>query len=218
MPPGAASASTSAAASAASTGTKRPRLDLNSVMQEFVASPLQIGRVQKFLSLFFFKNDVALNRVGDEDLIAAFGVMGVPLPNRKQLAGPILLSCYNEQKAATEAVIKRSGLIGFSTDGWRSARMQSGLPLINVNILLQDGGSKFDRAIPVAGVTKDSRWIFELHSKLVDERGGEDSVDTYHAGDIDRMAPHDHDRHVVDIVLGSQMFMESHATGLHVLP
>ena len=54
--------------------------------------------------------------------------------------------------------------------------MQSGLPLINVNIFLQVGDSKFDRAIPVAGVTKDSRGIFELRSKLVDERGGEDSV------------------------------------------
>ena len=104
IPPGAASASTSAAASAASTGSKRPRLDVNSVMQQFVASPSQIGRVQKYLSLFFFKNDVALNLVEDEDLIAAFGVLGVPLPNRKQLAGPIqgrYVSCRRHRSHGT---------------------------------------------------------------------------------------------------------------------
>jgi hypothetical protein len=69
------------AASGSSSNDSKPssssRIDVNAVMHAYVASPSQIQKVQKHISLFFFKNDVALQLIEDEDLVSAFRAVGV---------------------------------------------------------------------------------------------------------------------------------------------
>ena len=68
------SASGSASAPSAN---KRGRLDsaareVQHAMQAYTASPAQILKARKHISLFFFKNDVALQLIEDDALVAAF--------------------------------------------------------------------------------------------------------------------------------------------------
>ena len=172
----------SGSASTSNTAVKRPRdafgtpSTRQSSIKEFAPPAASVAMALKYLSLFFFKNDVSLMNIEDEDLVAAFSCLGVTLPSRKALSGPVLQQRYKEQRLVSEEKLASVDLLGFSTDGWRSSRMQGGLPLINVCILLPEGGSVFDKAVTVAGVSKDAKWIHDFHKDLIEERGGEAKV------------------------------------------
>lgn len=65
--------------------------------------------------------------------------------------------------------LNSAAYLAASTDGWKKKFMEGGTPLVNVCLLLPDGGSVFHKAATVGGVSKDAKWIFEFHKELVEE-------------------------------------------------
>ena len=138
----------------------------------FVAKPKQVASAVESIARFFYKNNEAPLLIGDGDLRAALAVLGVALPTRKALMGKALDDELAAVRRETEAALSNARFLTITTDGWKRKFAEHGVPLINVMVLLPDGGSKFIKIVTAAGVRKTMAWVFKLHKDLVSEVGG----------------------------------------------
>lgn len=134
-------------------------------IDRFVVPAENQRKAIRHLSMFFFRNPVALSLIEDEDLAASFRALGTELPGRKQLSNALLDEAYEQVKAEVLTPQTTKGLFAISSDGWRKNAASQGSPLININLLSPGGGASFVRVVRCAGVTKDASWIKELHLK-----------------------------------------------------
>ena len=118
--------------------------------------------------------------VEDPDLIKFCNSLGFKPPGRKRAAGPLLETVYEHVKVVQTARIpKPPAAVGqLATDGWKSKSAEQGASLINVLLLLPNGGAIFWTAINAAGVSKDAAWVVQLH---------EDMAAELTEGDMDRL-------------------------------
>lgn len=132
---------------------------------------MQMASCLESLARFFYKNNVAPLLIEDSDLRHAFAVVGVALPTLKALMGKALDDELAAVRMETEAAISSARFLTITTDGWKRKFAEQGVPLINVMVLLPDGGSKFIKIVTAAGVRKTATWVYKLHKDLVSEVG-----------------------------------------------
>ncbi len=100
------------------------------------------AQVLEGLGMFFYRNNVPIHLVEKPELRNLFGLLGVKLPNRKQLMGPMLDRAYNKVKAQVVQARQRAGGQGaLCSDGWRKRAAEQGLPLVNFMLLLPTGSA-----------------------------------------------------------------------------
>ncbi|EFJ40248.1 hypothetical protein VOLCADRAFT_108259 [Volvox carteri f. nagariensis] len=127
------------------------------------------GQVVEELGMFFYRNNVPIHLIEKPELRNLFGLLGVTLPNRKQLMGPMLDRAYSKVKAQVAQVRQRMcGQAALCSDGWRKRAAEQGVPLINFMLLLPTG-SAFLRVVRAAGVRKDAQYIKKIHLDVVAE-------------------------------------------------
>jgi hypothetical protein len=85
---------------------------------------------------------------------------------------PALYDAIREELMAQLKPTATGVLCGLSTDGWRKKTAEQGVPLVNVNVLLPEGGSFFYRVLPARGVVKDAAWIAAQHLEVAAEITG----------------------------------------------
>lgn len=79
---------------------------------------------------------------------------------------------YSELRADKQQLINwdGDGIIGaMSSDGWKKKAAAQGTPLINLSLLLPDGGSIFWEVVPARGVVKNAEWIRNLHIEMANK-------------------------------------------------
>jgi hypothetical protein len=172
-------AAAAAAADESSGAAAHPPAKIRRVdVDQYMASADQVTQVKASLARFFYKSSTALQLVEHPDLVAAFAAVGVTLPSRKTLAGPMLDAEYARVKQRVDADLQRQPHLQMSTDGWRRGHVEQGVPLINVLALKPDGGAVFVKAEPARGVVKDAAWIAAQHLRWAEELTG-DNLDKF---------------------------------------
>jgi hypothetical protein len=127
---------------------KHARMECQQTRAGFMVPARQQQQAIKHIMSFLFKR-CKPSAVEDPDLVASFSTLGCKLPDRRSALGPWLDTIYEETKQEVEvhitsAVEASGGSIGaLATDGWKRKAAEQGVPLINVNLLLPDGGSAF---------------------------------------------------------------------------
>ena len=115
---------------------------------------------------FFFENNVALHLIENQNLKKAFGVVGVTLPNRKELSGDMLDEEYNRVRDAVQEILKDTSMLAVASDGWKKRFAEMGCPLINFILLPSQGGSVFHKVMKASGEVKDAEWVAQKHIEL----------------------------------------------------
>ena len=138
----------------------RPTHSTNT-MHTFAASAAQQKEFNRLLAKACITGCVPFNFMENEQLQAAAKVVGVKLPSRKTLAGPLLDSIFEEVQLGTVASMANMPYIDASSDGWRKKHCEQGAGLMNFVALGLEGALFWD-AINCSALRKDATGIADI--------------------------------------------------------
>ena len=64
---------------------------------------------------------------------------------------------------------KQGGMVMVATDSWKRRIAAGGAPLMNVLLLMSEGGSRFYDVLDVSGSVKDAQWVADTHIGIAEK-------------------------------------------------
>ena len=158
-------------------GNKRKKIQ-RSITNSFVVN-LPNAAIQEFTEKFNLwvtvrGSTLSFNVVEDPLLKAAFKTLGLPAPDRKKIAGPILDAEYKRVVAARAERIAEVDCYQLAGDSWKSHYANLGQKIMAATVALPKGGAVVGGFQGIKGDQKqDAEFIFDFYVKLIEEFGAD---------------------------------------------
>jgi hypothetical protein len=114
-----------------------------STLHTFYVPAAARDRFQREFSRWMLESNTPLARLELPSLKRALASVGLTVPDRRTVGGPVLNSLYFEgRKDLAEAIMSESSFC-IAMDGWKKRAAEQGTPIITVMVLLPSGRSAF---------------------------------------------------------------------------
>jgi hypothetical protein len=89
------------------------------------------------------ESNTPLARLALPSLKRALAAVGLTVPDRRTVGGPVLNSLYCEGRNELAEEIRSEGSFAIAMDGWKKRAAEQGTPIITAMVLLPTGRSAF---------------------------------------------------------------------------
>ncbi len=141
------------------------RQDAQATLTKFTVDKQRTAEAIEELSMYFYTSNTPIERVTNPHLKRSFALLGLALPEPRDLRGSLLDSAVHKVRVSTLEVLegRRYAIV---TDGWSKRTASRGTPLINVMLCPDDGPAVAWRVEDASGCIKNTDYVVQLHQKL----------------------------------------------------
>jgi len=134
-------------------------------------SKTQKDLIKECIAMHYYVTGTSFVRIEEANLLKAFQLCrpDVELPDRKQLAGPLLEKCYEKVRKETDYQLRSMKASMFcltSTDGWSNVKNE---PIINY-MLIGSTGTFFLESVSTGETSHDAKFIADDISRIIDDQ------------------------------------------------
>jgi hypothetical protein len=132
-------------------------------------SKKQKDQIKECIALHYYITGTSFVRIEEANLLKAFQLCrpDVELPDRKQLAGPLLEKCYERVRKETNSHLQnmKTSMFCLTTDGWSNIKNE---PIINY-MLIGSTATFFLESVSTGEASHDAQFIANDIARVIDD-------------------------------------------------